>query len=67
MDRKILKEAVKDARKRFKEYTTFENMVFICELLDLECDKFKEDKQDEISYDLAKIGYELSKLLSEVF
>lgn len=65
--REELRDIIVQARKRFKDYTSFENILFICELLDLESDKFKKDKQDKIAFDLAKIGYELSKLLEEVF
>lgn len=67
MNRKELKKAMEDARIRFKEKTSFENLLFICELLDLESQKYETEKQKEIAIELSKIELELSRLLNEVF
>lgn len=67
MSRKELKKAMEDARIRFKEKTSFENLLFICELLDLESKKYGIENQKEISLELSKIELELSRLLNEVF
>lgn len=67
MEREILKEQVKQAKERFNTYTSFENLLFICELLDLESDKYAIEKQSKIAFDLQHLSYKLSRLLSEIF
>ena len=64
---KELKKATSDAKERFQKYTSFENLLFICELLDLESEKYGVEKQTGISLDIRKIELELSKILEEVF
>ena len=67
MTREDLKKAVKDAKERFKKYSTFENLLFICELLSLESEKYGITGQTGISLDIRKIELELSRILEEVF
>lgn len=67
MNREELKEIIKSAETRFEEKTTFENLLFISELLDLESRKYEIENQKEIAFELSKIAFELSKLLEEVF
>ena len=64
---KELKKATSDAKKRFSNYTSFENLLFICELLELESEKYETEKQEKIALDIRKLELELSKLLEEVF
>lgn len=67
MTRDDLKKATSDAKDRFKKYTSFENLLFICELLELESEKYKITGQTGISIDIKKIELELSRILEEVF
>lgn len=67
MSREELKEIIKSAETRFEEKTTFENLLFISELLDLESRKYEIENQKEIAFELSKISFKLSKLLEEVF
>lgn len=67
MNREELKEIIKSAETRFKDKTTFENLLFISELLDLESRKYEIENQKEIAFELSKISFKLSKLLEEVF
>ena len=67
MDRKLLIEQVKQAKERFEKYTTFENLLFICELLDLESENYRVEKQTKIAFDIQHISYKLSLLLSEIY
>ena len=67
MNRELLKEQVKQAKERFNTYTSFENLIFICELLDLESEKYENENQKGIAFDIQHISYKLSKILSEIF
>lgn len=65
-ERDFLKKTIKEAKSRFKNKTSFENLLFASELLDLESMKYGVDGQHKISIELSKIALELSKLLEEV-
>ena len=67
MDREFYKKQVKLARERFEKYSSFENLLFISELLDLESKKYGIEKQKEISIDLSKISFEVDKIMNEIF
>ena len=67
MDRDFYKKQVKLARERFEKYSSFENLLFISELLDLESKKYGIEKQKEISIDLSKISFEVDKIMNEIF
>lgn len=67
MDRELLKVQVKQAKERFEKYTTFENLLFVSELLDLESEKYEVENQLEIAIDLRKLSMDIDKLMSEIF
>lgn len=67
MDRKYLKEQVKQAKERFSKYTSFENLLFISELLELESEKYEIENQNGIAIDLRKLSLDVDKLMNEIF
>lgn len=67
MDRNYLKEQVKQAKERFKKYTSFENLLFVSELLELESEKYEIENQNGIAIDLRKLSLDVDKIMSEIF
>lgn len=55
------------AKKQSKNNTSIENLLFISELLGLESDKYKKEKQDGISLDLMNLSYKVASLINEIF
>ncbi len=55
------------AKEQYKNNTPIENLLFISELLGLESDKYKKEKQDGISLDLMNLSYKVASLINEIF
>lgn len=60
------KDLREQAKERFKNYTTMENLFYISELLDLESRKYELRKNKILSIQLGKYGLYIANLIDLV-
>ena len=66
MNREKFKEIREQAKERFKEYTTMENLFYISELLDLESQKYETEKNTTLSIQLGRYSLYIANLIDLV-
>ena len=67
MEREDFKRIHNQAKERFENYTTLENLLFISDLLEMESEKLKEEKQEKIGFDLIHLSFKIADLINEIF